>query len=317
MAQPIPSEPGFEAGGPTAQGPPRAEEAAAPAPGPGPGPLPRPPLHLSPSRCCQPTSPTTAASAAAGPPSPSFASAISVLVPPTARDTHPSGSTSAGPLPAPQAAPSTCLQPTGALLSQFSRASVVGVVLGGAQGLLGSPRAPPPPVALPTPPKAGPGHCSSLRLLPSLLAASCSYPNPHLCQPSPPMPASFQAPTPAPPPLSCPSASVLSCPPPQTVPPLQAPLTVSPPSGPQGPPCPSLPSPPYSAPNPITLCRSGSPSWSDSLSVCPSVLVSVGQALSVSLAFSAITISSHTAVQSQAVPQLAPSPPHPSSFLSL
>lgn len=276
-----------------------------------------PPPHPSRLSCRQPTSP---------PPSPLLRrpgllpSLLHprhlVLVPSHRRDTHPGGSASAGPLPAPRAPPphaSSRCRRCRALPPWVLSRSCWG---GGRRGFLGLP-APPPRLLSPFPPQgaAGVGHCRSLLLLPALLASSGPCPCPHL---------------------------YLHCPPTDNLSPLHPPA--GPFSSPSAPPPPVRPSVrPSSGPGTLSAHCPASPgtagaplsfsSISSSLSLGPhhppvfrrpvsvrfpvrlSVSLGLSRAGSVclSLSFSAITISSHTAVQSRAEPPRPPPPP-PSAF---
>lgn len=193
--------------------------------------------------------------------------------------------------------PSTCLQlHRGALRPAFPGLPVE-VVLGGAQGLLGSPCAPPSwPVALPAPPRLS-------VLWP--LATSSPSPSPLACSGLlPPRPLCLHAPqlaSPRTPHLSSPACGCSPSPPPPhclaTLGTTRPPLAFSPIDLSVLLPCHPLIS---------RILR-----LSVRLSVCLGLCL-----LSVSLPFPVITISSHTAVQSQALPRLPPSPPPPSFFLS-
>lgn len=129
------------------------------------------------------------------PPLPSFALSHLCPCPPhptTVRDTHPGGSASAGPLPGPQAPPSTCLQPAGGLCLPSSPGLPSRSGWGGGAGASWvSPR---PPLLAGRPSRPGeacPGHCSSL--LPLLPAGLLLLPTP-----TPTATSALPPPTPAP-----------------------------------------------------------------------------------------------------------------------
>lgn len=272
--------------------------------------------------CCQPTSPPSPLLQRLGLPPSLCTLAFSVLVPSHRGGTHPGGSASAGPLPAPQAPPPTCLQPplpTGSASPALwvpSRSCGGG---GGRRGFLGLP-APPPVSCHPSHPRGAAvvGHCSSL-LLPSLLASSGPCPFPHLYLHSPPTDSLSPLH-----PLQIPGPFSLSAPLPLVPSPPQAssPVRLSPhcqaSPGTTGPPLSFS-----SISSSLSLDPHHPPVFRKPVSVRFSVRLSVRLGLSrpgsvsLSLSFSAITISSHTAVQSQAVPPLPPSHPSLRLFLLL
>lgn len=226
---------------------------------PGPGPLPRLYLCICPHlSCSQPASlPPITASAAAGPPAPSLLalSHLRPCPPPTiVRDTHPGGSASAGPLPGPQAPPSTCLQPVGGSASPVLQGFLRGCAGGGRRGFLGLP-APPPPHRSPFPPRGGPSRPLQWSL-PPLPAGFLLSPTPTATSTStlPPTASLFSPPHyPLPPSPLCWSPGLVPVHLLGPSPLFRLPLSVSPPSGRPGPLSPSPPSPPHSGSVPITL----------------------------------------------------------------